>query len=112
MRLFIIVLLTVLGAVFVGLLIAPEFIDWREHRQRLAQEISQATGRAVTIDGDVAVSLLPRPVMRLEDLTVASLEGAVAPYSLQAKTLGLELRVLPFLRGQIEVSRLFLDEPQ
>ncbi len=87
---------------------APEFIDWQRHKDRLAQEISALTGRELVLAGDFDFSLLPRPHVRAEGLTLSSIEGAKVPYSLKAEALELDLRVLPLLRGSIEVGQLSL----
>ena len=36
-------------------LVAPSFIDWNAYRAEIAAEIRKATGRTLSIDGDIDV---------------------------------------------------------
>lgn len=48
------------------LLILPSFIDWSRHKDLMVNEISARLGQQVRIDGDVSLSFLPNPHLRLE----------------------------------------------
>jgi uncharacterized protein involved in outer membrane biogenesis len=62
-----------------AVLIAPSFIDWNAHKKQISSLVREATGRELTIRGDIDVTLLPSPALRVEDVRLSSVDGAVSP---------------------------------
>jgi uncharacterized protein involved in outer membrane biogenesis len=52
-------------------LVAPSLIDWTAYRASFATRLSAATGRTVSIDGDVDFVILPRPALNANAVRVA-----------------------------------------
>ncbi|HEX6589693.1 MAG TPA: AsmA family protein, partial [Longimicrobiales bacterium] len=77
--------------------------------RRVAEQAEARLGREVTI-GDVGVSLLPLGVS-LDDIAVAG-PAPDAPAVISLGELLLRPRLLPLLRGRIEVDELRLTEPR
>jgi hypothetical protein len=103
-----ILLVTAIGAVLAG----PSFIDWSDHKDAVAREISDLTGRRLAIEGEVELALLPSPHLRAEKVTLSGIEGGASPHLARAEAIELKVLVGPLLRGQISVESLVLDEPQ
>lgn len=101
-------LVTLLAA---ALLAAPSFIDWTAHKDRITAQIENATGRAVTIQGDLELSLLPRPTFSAEGISLANLPGGSRAEMARARGLRIELAVTPLLQGSIQVRQIILVEP-
>ncbi len=78
-------------------------------RGKLSQSISQALGRRVEI-GSVHLRFLPRPGFEFENLVVHDDAAFGAEPLLRASDVTASLRVLPFLRGRVEIASLSLDE--
>ena len=102
-----ILLVAAIGAVLVG----PSFIDWSEHKDAVAREISDLTGRRLAIEGGVELALLPSPRLRAEKVTLSGIDGGASPYLARAEVIELKVLVGPLLRGRISVESLVLDEP-
>ena len=74
-----------IGLVAVGvlliaaILIAPSFVDWNAHKQEITAMVREATGRELVIRGNIDVTVLPSPALRVEDVRLSSIEGAVSP---------------------------------
>ncbi len=105
------VLLVVTGVVVVGLaalLLAPSFIDWNQQKARITQQIFDATGERVAIEGDVSLALLPTPRLSAAGVR-AGAEGE--PDRLTLKSLDLQVALAPLLGGEIEVASLVMVEP-
>ncbi|MCZ6523658.1 MAG: AsmA family protein, partial [Alphaproteobacteria bacterium] len=99
-------------AIFVVIaLVGPVVVDWNRYKPQIAKQVERATGRQVTIDGDIALSLLPAPTFALEDLRVANTPGAVAPDMLRLKTLEVRIALGALLTGRIRVESIVLVEP-
>ena len=106
------VLLGITAIVVVGLaalLLAPSFIDWNQQKARIAQEIYDATGERVIIEGDVSLTLLPTPRLSAAGVRLAGAEGE--PDRLTLNSLDLQVALAPLLGGEIEVASLMMVEP-
>ncbi len=111
MRTFLLSLL-VLGGLIVGaLLIAPSFIPQEWYREPIVTAIEEQTGRDVTIDGDIGLSLFPQFNFRLEGVSISNAEGAKHPTMASMKTLDVGLDAFRLLRREIIVSRFVLEDP-
>jgi len=91
--------------------IAPSFVDWNRYRSEIAAAAEQATGRAVTIGGDISFTLLPSPALRVADLRVANLEGGEVASFARLDHLDVVVEALPLLAGDLNVRRLVLNAP-
>ena len=106
------VLLGILGVVAVGLvavLVAPSFIDWNQQKTRIAEQVFDATGERIAIEGDVSLALLPTPRLSAAGVRLAGREGG--PDRLTLKSLDLQVALAPLLGGEIEVVSLVMVEP-
>ena len=103
------VLLLVLMAV---VLVAANFIDWNKHKDTLVTHASAYLGRDVTVGGDISFRLLPNPQLQVDDVAVASIDGAKEPYLLKLKSLEAKVRFMPLLEGRVEIEKIHLVEPQ
>lgn len=106
------VLLGILGVVVVGLvavLVAPSFIDWNQQKTRIAEQVFDATGERIAIEGDVSLALLPTPRLSAAGVRLAGREGG--PDRLTLKSLDLQVALAPLLGGEIEVASLVMVEP-
>jgi len=100
-------LLLIVAAVVVG----PGFVDWNVHRERIAQEASDLTGRPLSIDGDISLSVIPTPTLSAGGVRMASIEGATDPDLARLAEMRVRVSLLPLLRGQVEVQSVALVDP-
>ncbi len=109
-----IVLLSIAGLLallVVGVLVGPSFIDWNAHKGSILTEIQDRTGRTAAIDGDIDLTILPAPALRITDVRVANFEGAATPEMLRLKELRLRISIGALLEGRIAIEQLDLIEP-
>lgn len=95
----------------VAAVIAPSFVDWNRYRNEIAAAAERATGRAVTIGGDISFTLLPAPALRVADLSIANLEGGEAAAFARLDYLDVVVEALPLLSGDLSLRRLVLNRP-
>jgi len=76
---------------------------------QFSAQIRQKTGLESHVGGRIALSLLPRPRARLEDVTVRNNLGSVV---FQTPFLKADLRILPLIAGRFELEALTLIAPQ
>jgi hypothetical protein len=100
-----VVLLIVLLAVLV-----PPFVNVNRYRNRVADAISRALGREVTVS-HIALKLLPRPGIELSNFVVAENPSYGAEPMLRSDTVTAYLRLTSLWRGRLEIGTLDLDSP-
>ena len=106
-------------AVIAAVLIVPGAIDWNERQPelvRLAKDkivklVKDNTGRHLELRGDISVSVLPMPTLRVDDVRVANVEGAASADMVALKSLDVRVALLPLLGGNIQVESVRLEEP-
>ncbi|EWY38188.1 hypothetical protein N825_14875 [Skermanella stibiiresistens SB22] len=101
------VLLLLVGAV----LIVPSLIDWNSYKADIAERISAATGRSVTLDGNIDLALLPRPTLSVSGARLANPPGAAEPDMAKLRKLDVRVAFMPLLSGRIQVQSIALIEP-
>jgi uncharacterized protein involved in outer membrane biogenesis len=100
------------GLALAAVLIGPGFVDWNSYKGRIAEQAMAVTGRAVQIDGDVSLRIVPAT-----EFTAAKVRIANAGQSSDADMAAverLEVRVAfwPLLKGQVQVESVSLVEPR
>jgi len=104
--------IAVLVVALVGaVLIVPGLIDWNEYKTEIASRARAMTGRDVTLKGDIRLTLLPAPALRVADVALASLPGAKDSQLIRLKTLEVRVALAPLLSGRVEVESVRLVEP-
>lgn len=63
--------ITIVAAIWFG----PALIDWDRYRDAIADRMQARTGLAISIDGPVSLSLVPRPRARLEGVVIDTGDG-------------------------------------
>ncbi|MBF0189836.1 MAG: AsmA family protein [Magnetococcales bacterium] len=87
------------------LLTVPMWVHPNQYRAPIASFVTELTGRPLTIQGDAGLVLFPNPELILRDLSLAEDPAFGVEPMAQAKTLLVGVKLLPLLRGRIEVER-------
>ncbi len=81
-------------------------------RAVVEREVEAATGRDLTIAGDVGISFYPVIGLTAHEASLANIEGARAPAFVRMRALGVALEIMPLFKREIRVRGLVLDAPQ
>ncbi|MCG8546438.1 MAG: AsmA family protein, partial [Alphaproteobacteria bacterium] len=84
-----------------AVLIAPSFIDWNAQKQQITAAVRDATGRDLTIRGDIDITILPSPALRVEDVRFANVAGATSPDMVQLKEARVSVAFGPLFEGRL-----------
>lgn len=103
------------GAVLTVLLIAavlivPSFIDLGRFKRSYLPVIEETLRRRVDV-GEVRLSLLPAPSIKVSNLEVSASPAAGAGNLFAAGEVQLRVKVWPLLRGRFEITEFILDKP-
>lgn len=100
------------GLVIAGALIGPSFVDWNNYRSQIAQQAAGVTGRAVQIDGDISLRIVPAPELSAKGLRVANAEQGSDADMATVEQLQVRVAFWPLLRGQLQVESVSLISPR
>ena len=93
-------------------LVAPGFIDWSKHKDKIVSQLEPYIARKIDVGGKVSFRLLPNPQIILEDVTLANIEGTKAPQMMKLKQLEARMKLGPLLQGKYEIETINLDAPE
>lgn len=95
----------------VAVLVGPSFVDWNAYKGDLADAAYKATGRTLSVDGDIGFSVLPSPTLMARDIRLANADGAASPDMVYVKSLEVRVSLSALLSGAIQVDSVNLVEP-
>ncbi len=98
--------------VIVAAIAAPFFIPVSVYKNQIEAQAKQATGRTLAIKGDMSLSIFPTVGIEAKDVTFANAQGASTPEMARLKSLKVAVKLMPLLRGGLEIDSFVLDEPQ
>jgi uncharacterized protein involved in outer membrane biogenesis len=103
-----VLLLVLLGAAVV---FGPSLIDWNRYKGSLAHAVQDATGRPLTIAGDLSLEILPRPRLVAREVSLGNAPDGSKPQMVQVGRLEARLSPWPLLIGRFELHSLDLIQP-
>ncbi len=96
--------LAVLAVLLAALWVGPSFVDWNNYKALIAEEGRNATGRSLTIEGDVSLALLPAPALSAKSVSLENIEGGSAPAMVELEELRVRMALLPLIHGRMQVE--------
>ncbi len=101
-----------LAVVVIGaLLIIPSFIDVNKFKPELERYVSETTGRPMSVDGDVRLSLFPWAGVSFTNLKLGNTPAFTEKDFLTVRSFDVRVKLLSLLFKQVEVDRLVVQEP-
>lgn len=104
-----------LATLFLLLLLAAYAVvvtyDFNKLKPRLAQAVKKATGRELTIDGDLRFKLGFSPALSAAEIRFQNPSWTSRPDLATVKRIDLQVALLPLLHGTLEFKRLTLIQP-
>jgi uncharacterized protein involved in outer membrane biogenesis len=95
-----------------ALVAIPSLIDANAYKPQIIAQMKRATGRDVTIEGPVRLSLLPVPGVSFDGLRVSNVSAAKSPNMVKAKSVSVSLSLLGLLTGELRPAEVTLFEPR
>jgi AsmA protein len=108
----VLIALGVILVLLVGAVVAlPFFIPVDTIKEEVVAAARDATGRELSIKGDVSFKPFPRFEVEVGDVSFANAEGASDPNMAEIQKLLVQVQVLPLLSGQVRVDSFVLEKP-
>ena len=102
-----VVLLVVL--VVIAAVVLPMVIDPNDYKEEIAASVEKQTGRKLSIEGDMALSVFPWLGLDIGPTQLSNAEGFAAPYMARMEAVEVRVKLLPLLRKKLEVNTVRLD---
>ena len=87
------------------------FYDFNKFKPMIAQAVKEATGRELTIAGDIDIGLSLPPALLAEDVTFQNAPWSSRPNLAQVKRMEIQIALLPLILGDFDFIRIVLIEP-
>ena len=102
--------LGVLVLLVVALAIAlPFLIDPNEYKPQIIQTVKKQTGRDLSLEGDIGLSIFPWIGLELGKTRLSNAPGFGEKPFVQVDQVGIKVELLPLLRKQVLVDKVVLD---
>ena len=105
-------ILTVIAVLLVAVVVAGVAVltsmDFNEYRGLIAEQVKAATGRDLTIAGDLRLDISLTPAVAVEGVTFANAPWGSRPEMVTLRRLEVEVELLPLLTGDVRVTRVVL----
>ncbi len=103
-------------ALLIAVLIAAVYAflviyDFNRFKPAIAQAVKDATGRELTIAGNIEFELGIRPTLIVEDVSFQNASWSSTPDLAQAKQMEVQIAILPLIIGKFDFAHLVLIEP-
>ena len=86
-------------------------IDWNQHKDKIAAEFSNFTGKRIVFNGPVHLTFLPAPKLKAEDIKIYNPGEDLDEPLAQIKSLEADLTLNSLLNGDFDVKMMSLKEP-
>lgn len=100
----VLVVLAVVVAVYLVVTFDPNL-----YKDRIEDKVAEITGRALTLGGNIELTLYPSIGLRLEDVRLANADGFGEQPFAEFRVVDVAVAVLPLLRNEIDVQRIEAD---
>ena len=103
-------LVAILAAlVVVAIIVLPLVIDPNDYKEEISAEVARHTGRTLTIEGDMALSVFPWLGLDIGPAQLSNAAGFDVPYMARMKSVQVRVKLLPLLKKQLEVDTVRLN---
>ena len=101
----VVLLLLVVGGAYVYVV----NIDWNQHKDKIAGQFYNLTGKTIRFDGKLSFKIFPSPYLNAVDAKIYNGTDINAKPLLEIKNLVAELALGPLLSGEFDVKKMVLD---
>ncbi len=86
-------------------------IDWNEHKDKIAEQFSDITGKRIVFDGPVSLTVFPSANLRAEDIKIYNPGEDLDEPLAKIKSLTASLNLSSLINGDFDVKMMTLEEP-
>ncbi|MBE0438878.1 MAG: AsmA family protein [Gammaproteobacteria bacterium] len=95
--------------VIAGLIAIPFVVDPNDYKQQISDQVEKATGRQLTLQGDIGLSVFPWIALKLGPLSLSNAKGFTADHFAKVEAAEIRIKLMPLLQKQLEMDTIILD---
>ncbi len=107
-----IVLVSLVVILVLAVAILPRIIGGNTLKPQIADAVREATGRELTIGGDIDLALLPNVSVSASDIALSNAPGGDPAEMLTVESIDLSLALLPLIGRDVVVQKLVVQSPK
>ena len=92
----------------VAIIVVPLVIDPNDYREDIQAIVKEKTGRDLTINGDLSLSVFPWLGIGINNVSLSNAAGFKAEHFAEIREANIKVKLLPLLSEKVEVSTLVL----
>ncbi len=112
MRRFTLLAIFVVGLGALAIAAVPRLMSADFVKERIAHQLSDLTGRTVTLAGEPTLSIYPHLAITIGNVTIANPPGMGGDAFVEGDSLTATLRLMPLILGRTRVDAFELDKPR
>ena len=97
-------------AIVVAVVVVVKSIDSEDVKRQIAEQVSAATGRTLSIAGDLDVGISLTPVLGAKSVTFSNAEWGSRPEMARIGELQVSVALLPLISGQVDIRELVVRD--
>ncbi len=102
-------ILILLALIAGGLSYYVSTIDWNKHKDKIAEQIEDITGKKVVINGKINFTIFPTPHLNAKDIKIYNTEADVSKEPLaEVKEMVTDLSLIPLMRKNFVIDKMNL----
>ena len=105
------IVVVVVVVLIAGALIAVSFVDINQYKGLITEQVKQATGRDLSIDGNLELKVSLIPTVSVQGIRFANASWGSQPDMVTVGDAEVKVAVFPLLSGEIQLRKLVLKEP-
>lgn len=96
--------------IIAAIVLVPMFVDLNDHKERIIYEVKKATGRDLSINGEIGLSVFPHFALELNELSLSNAKGFAGDNFAAVKHAEVRVNMIPLLFHQVlEVDTVRID---
>ncbi|MDQ7073346.1 MAG: AsmA family protein [Gammaproteobacteria bacterium] len=95
--------------VVAGLIAIPFFIDPNDYKDQISEAVEDATGRQLTLNGDIELSVFPWVALELGPLSLSNAKGFKAQQFAKIDATEVRIKLMPLLKKQLVMDTIIFD---
>jgi len=102
----------VIVAIIALLLIVPRFVDINKYKPRIESMVTESTGRAFSIGGDIDLTLFPWAGVSLSDVHLGNAKGFKEKDFVSVEHFEVRVKLLPLIFKDFQIKRFIVKGPR
>ena len=107
MRIALKLLFAIILIIVAGLVALPFVVDPNDYKDEISTQVEKVTGRNLTLQGDIELSVFPWIALELGPLSLSNAEGFKADSFAKVEQAEIRIKLMPLLKKQLEIMRVF-----